>query len=282
MGARILDGRAIAADVLAGVADRVQALADGGIEPHLVFVTLGESAPALMYLGRLQKLARRVGIAMSRRALPHDVTLDHLDSEVAALNNDELVDGILVQMPLPEHLTVADLAVIIDARKDVDGLTVQNAGRLYLGLPGQTPSTALAMMHILTVSGVDPLGLHAVIVGRSSVVGHPVTELLLQSDATVTVTHRQTRDLGSFTSQGDILMVAAGEPHLISAEMVKPGAVIIDAGINPTETGVVGDVDFEAARHIAAAMTPVPGGVGPVTNAVLLRNLVDSAEQRCG
>jgi methylenetetrahydrofolate dehydrogenase (NADP+)/methenyltetrahydrofolate cyclohydrolase len=153
---------------------------------------------------------------------------------------------------------------------------------LYLEMPGQVPSTALAMTHILHVSGIDPMGAHAVVVGRSKVVGHPVAELLLQSDATVTVVHRATRDLAAVTREADILMVGAGEPHLIKADMVKPGVVIVDAGINVTESGVVGDVDFDACREVARAITPVPGGVGPVTNAILLRNLVDSAEQRLG
>jgi methylenetetrahydrofolate dehydrogenase (NADP+)/methenyltetrahydrofolate cyclohydrolase len=219
---------------------------------------------------------------MCRKILASDVSLGDLDGEVAALNADDRVDGILVQMPLPHHLTSVDLSMIIDARKDVDGLTVHNAGKLYLGMSGQIPSTALAMTHILHVSGINPTGSHAVVVGRSNVVGHPVAELLLQCDATVTVAHRNTRDLGGITREADILMVGAGEPHLITAGMVKPGVVIVDAGINPTPSGVVGDVDFEACREIASAITPVPGGVGPVTNAIVLSNLVDSAEQRFG
>jgi methylenetetrahydrofolate dehydrogenase (NADP+)/methenyltetrahydrofolate cyclohydrolase len=209
-----------------------------------------------------------------------DISHRDLQCEIAALNQDHAVDGILVQMPLPEHLSIADLSPVIDPHKDVDGITVHNAGRLYLGLSGQAPSTALAMMQILDWSGNNPTGRHAVVVGRSNVVGHPVTELLLHRDATVTVTHRQTDDLGHYTRQADILMVAAGEPRLIEEHMIKPGVVIVDAGINVMPDGVVGDVDFEACAAKAAAITPVPGGVGPVTNAVLLRNLVHSAEHR--
>lgn len=282
MAATILDGRKISSDLLESVKERVEGLQEGGIHPTLSFVTIGESGPAQMYVSRLEKLAARVGIRVRRVALALDVSLADLDDEVAALNEDEQVDGILVQMPLPDHLTAMDLSMIIDPRKDVDGLTVHNAGKLYLGMPGQVPSTALAMTHILHVSGVDALGAHAVVVGRSNVVGHPVAELLLQCDATVTVVHRATRDLGEVTRQADILMVAAGEPHLIREDMVKAGVVIVDAGINPTDKGVVGDVDFEACRELAAAITPVPGGVGPVTNAIVLRNLVDSAEERLG
>jgi methylenetetrahydrofolate dehydrogenase (NADP+)/methenyltetrahydrofolate cyclohydrolase len=282
LAAEILDGRKISAQVLESVKQRVEGLQESGIHPTLCFVTIGESEPALMYVSRLEKLAARVGIRVRRKALPRDVSLGDLDSKVAGLNEDDQVDGILVQMPLPDHLTAADLSVIIDPRKDVDGLTVHNAGKLYLEMPGQVPSTALAMTHILHVSGIDPMGAHAVVVGRSKVVGHPVAELLLQSDATVTVVHRATRDLAAVTREADILMVGAGEPHLIKADMVKPGVVIVDAGINVTESGVVGDVDFDACREVARAITPVPGGVGPVTNAILLRNLVDSAEQRLG
>jgi methylenetetrahydrofolate dehydrogenase (NADP+)/methenyltetrahydrofolate cyclohydrolase len=212
--------------------------------------------------------------------MPATITHQDLRCEIAALNADAAVDGILVQMPLPDHLNISDLSPVIDPHKDVDGITVRNAGRLYLGLPGQAPSTALAMMQILDWSGHNPTGKHAVVVGRSNVVGHPVTELLLHRDATVTVTHRQTDDLGQYTRQADILLVAAGEPHLIGEHMIKPGVVVVDAGINVTPDGVMGDVDFEACRERASAITPVPGGVGPVTNAVLLRNVVHSAEHR--
>jgi methylenetetrahydrofolate dehydrogenase (NADP+) / methenyltetrahydrofolate cyclohydrolase len=282
VSAEILDGRKISAQVLERVKQRTDGLQEGGIHPTLCFVTIGESEPALMYVSRLEKLAARVGIRVRRKSLRLDVSLGDLDNEVAGLNEDQEVDGILVQMPLPDHLTAMDLSLIIDSRKDVDGLTVHNAGKLYLGMSGQVPSTALAMTHILDVSGIDPAGAHAVVVGRSNVVGHPVAELLLQCDATVTVAHRETRNRGAVTREADILMMGAGEPHLIGAHMVKPGAVIVDAGINFTESGVVGDVDFEACRKIARAITPVPGGVGPVTNAIVLRNLVDSAEQRLG
>lgn len=282
MVAEVLDGRIISAELLQGVKRRVEGLQERGVQPTLCFVTIGESQPALMYVSRLEKLANRVGIFVQRRPLGQDVSLGDLDDQVASLNEDDRIDGILVQMPLPNHLTPADLSVIIESRKDVDGLTVHNAGKLYLGMSGQVPSTALAMMHILQASGIDPMGSHAVVVGRSNVVGHPVAELLLHCDATVTVAHRATRDLGAVTREADILMVGAGEPHLIQPDMIKPGVIIVDAGINPTGSGVVGDVDFDGCRSIAGAMTPVPGGVGPVTNAIVLRNLVDSAEQRLG
>jgi methylenetetrahydrofolate dehydrogenase (NADP+)/methenyltetrahydrofolate cyclohydrolase len=239
---------------------------------------IGDSPPARLYAGRLEKLGHRVGIHVHREHLPSDVALEGLMDTITTLDEDSSVDGILVQMPLPMNLQGKDLSDVLSYRKDVDGVTVLNAGHLYLGVPGHYPPTAVAMMELLRESGVSASGRTAVVVGRSNVVGHPVAELLLHEDATVVVTHRQTRDLGAFTSQADILMVGAGEPHLVSGAMVKPGAVVIDAGINVTGTGIVGDVDPLTVEARAGALTPVPGGVGPVTNAILLRHVTDSAE----
>lgn len=280
MTARILYGRPIAAGIMEDVRVRVEALRRCDITPHLAFIMLGHSAEAEMYAGRLERLARPAGIDMTRTVLPADVTLAELDRAVTLLNDDDAIDGILVQMPLPPHLTYEDLSAIILPRKDVDGITVENAGRLYLGLRSGVASTAMAMMDILDYAGVDPFRKHAVVIGRSQVVGHPVAELLLHRDATVTVAHRQTPDIRVLTRLADVVFVGAGEPGLVTADMVRPGAVIIDAGINVTADGVVGDVDFQGCLSVAAAITPVPGGVGPVTNAVLLRHVVDSAEQR--
>lgn len=269
----------MASRLLASLRDRVDVLARRRIVPHLAFVMLGESGPARVYASRIEKLAVPLGIQVSRRELPGDVTFSMLEREVGALNADSAVDGILVQMPLPEHLVETHLSSIIDQRKDVDGITIQNAGRLYLGLPGHPPSTASAILHILDEADLELAGRHAVIVGRSSIVGHPVAELLLNRNATVTVTHRQTRDLPAVTRLADILVVAAGAPGLITPAMISGGVVIIDAGINVTSSGVVGDVDA-ASWEVASLVTPVPGGVGPVTNAVLLRGVVESAGHR--
>lgn len=279
MTAIIIDGREIASRLRASLRCRVDVLKRQGILPHLAFVMLGNSRPARVYASRIEKLAAPLGIQVSKRELPGDVTFSMLEREVGALNADSAVDGILVQMPLPEHLMETHLSSIIDQRKDVDGITIQNAGRLYLGLPGHPPSTASAILHILAEAGVGIARHHAVIVGRSSIVGHPVAELLLNLNATVTVTHRQTRDLAAATRLADILVVAAGAAALITPCMISAGVVIIDAGINVTDSGVVGDVD-EACVDVASLMTPVPGGVGPVTNAVLLRGVVESAEHR--
>lgn len=278
MTALLLDGRTLADGVLASVAQRVNSLRRFRGPPRLQFVMIGDSPPATLYFGRLERLGSRVGIEVGRRHLPADVGLAELKEAIAELDEDPRVDGILVQMPLPLDLQGSDLSDVLSQSKDVDAITVVNAGHLYLGVAGHYPPTAVAMMELLRASEVTPAGKTAVVVGRSNVVGHPVAELLLHADATVIVTHRQTEQLASFTRQADILMVGAGEPGLVTGEMVKPGAVVIDAGISVTDAGVVGDVERESVKDVAAAVSPVPGGVGPVTNAILLRHITDSAE----
>jgi methylenetetrahydrofolate dehydrogenase (NADP+)/methenyltetrahydrofolate cyclohydrolase len=233
-----------------------------------------------MYVRRLQRLGEKYRVRVSLRALQDDITIADLERAVAGISAEPQVDGVVVQMPLPNHLRSADLSCAIDPDKDVDGITVASAGKLYMGLPGHRPSTALAMMEILDSAGVEPLGKRTTIVGRSSVVGHPLAEMMLYRHATVTIAHSRTLDLASAIRQAEIVLVAIGRPHMIRADMIQPGVVIVDAGINVTPDGVVGDVAFEECLPIAAAITPVPGGVGPVTNAVLLRNVVDSAERR--
>lgn len=278
MTARLLDGRVLADGILESVATRVARLVERRPSPRLAFVMIGDSPPARVYAGRLEKLGSRAGIQVTRRMLSADVSREDLFDTVAHLNRDGTIDGILVQMPLPLDLQGSDLSRVLSYRKDVDGITVLNAGHLYLGVPGHYPPTAVAMTELLHQSGREIAGSTAVVVGRSNVVGHPVAELLLHADATVIVTHRQTRDLGAFTRQADILMVGAGEPHLITGGMVKEGAVVIDAGINVLDGRVVGDVEAVGVEQVASALTPVPGGVGPVTNAILLRHVTDSAE----
>ncbi|MGH2447026.1 MAG: bifunctional 5,10-methylenetetrahydrofolate dehydrogenase/5,10-methenyltetrahydrofolate cyclohydrolase [Chloroflexota bacterium] len=277
MPARLLDGRKIAQSILDDGRHRAQKLP--GLPPRLAVVLIGDSPPAQVYATQLAKLGGRSGVEVSRLQLGGNMSIDELQAQVAALNADRAVDGILIQMPLPEHLVSVSLDGMVDGRKDVDGITVQNAGRLYLGLPGQRPSTAVAIMDILQRSGVVLEGAHAVVVGRSPVVGHPVAEMLLATHASVTILHRRSPDLQAFTVLADVLVVAAGAPGLISPGMVKPGAVVVDAGITSTDEGFVGDVQ-SAVAEVASALTPVPGGVGPVTTAVLLRAVIDSAEQR--
>lgn len=281
MTGRVLDGRPVAADLIDQIAARVQCL-KSGIQPQAVYVSVGDSKPGLLYFRRLERLGRRAGVTVAHRQLPADVPTKALCGQLYLLSQDEAIDGILVEMPLPDHLALSDLSSSIDPRKDVDGITIQNAGRLYLGLPVHPPSTASAILHLLLSTSSQIRGRRAVVVGRSNVVGRPVAQLLVQHDATVTTAHSKTLDLGTVTREAEILVAAAGKPRLITADMLRPGVVVVDAGINVTETGVVGDVDFEACREVASAITPVPGGVGPVTNAVLLRHVVDSAEERAG
>jgi methylenetetrahydrofolate dehydrogenase (NADP+)/methenyltetrahydrofolate cyclohydrolase len=281
--ARILRGKEVADSIAASLRERVAALRERSVSPHVVFVTVGESAEGEMYVQRLRRLGERLGISVTPQSLDRAVSIPDIESRISELSADLSVDGIVVQMPLPSHLKAADLSAVLDPDKDVDGVTVQNGGRLYMGLPGHRPSTALAMVEILDSAGVDPTGMAAVVVGRSSVVGHPVAEMMLHRHATVTITHSRTRDLGAVTRGADLLLVATGRANLIRGDMIRPGAVIVDAGINVTpEGGIVGDVAYEECLPLASAITPVPGGVGPVTNAVLLGNVVDSAERRAG
>lgn len=280
MSARLLDGRIVARSILSSVHERVERLTPARTAPCLVFVGIGESGPAELYANRLEKLGSRVGIEVRRLPLPAGVSPGRFQETIGTLNGDDSVDGILVQMPLPATLAGSGLSDLLSCRKDVDGITVRNAGHLYLGLPSHYPPTAVAMMELLRISEVSPAGKNAVVVGRSNVVGHPVAELLLHAHSTVTIVHRHTPDLGRFTAAADILMVGAGDPNLIAGDMVKKGAVVIDAGINVTEGRVIGDVDAASVQGRASALTPVPGGVGPVTNAIVLRHVVESAERR--
>ncbi|HEX8917742.1 MAG TPA: bifunctional 5,10-methylenetetrahydrofolate dehydrogenase/5,10-methenyltetrahydrofolate cyclohydrolase [Chloroflexota bacterium] len=280
MTAQVVDGRSIANEILLDLRGRVHTLHRKSVTPCLVFVTIGASPPAQMYVHRLERLAEPVGVRVRTCMLDDAVSVNELEHQISVLSADETVDGVLVQMPLPESLLNARLSTLIYPRKDVDGITVHNAGRLYLGQSGQLPSTAAAMMHILDHCDVRISGSHAVVVGRSNVVGHPIAELLLHRDATVTVAHRKTRKLAELTRQANILVVAAGEPALIQPDMVSEGVVILDAGINVTPAGLRGDVQFEGCSAKASVITPVPGGIGPVTNAVLLRGVVRSAEHR--
>lgn len=280
MSGRILVGKPLADQILVSVTARATELKAHGIVPRVVFVAIGETLDGQMYVEGMERLARPTGIEVARQELPADVELSKLRGTVVALNADPGVDGIIVQMPLPAHLVLEDLATLIDPRKDVDGVTVESAGRLYLAMPAHRASTAVAIVELLTSAGIQVAGSHAVVVGRSQVVGHPLAELLLRAHATVTVTHSKTVDLATFTRSADILCVAAGKPRLVTADMICAGVAIVDAGINVGADGLVGDVDFDGCLPLVSLITPVPGGVGPVTNAVLLRNVVDSAERR--
>ncbi|MET8427705.1 bifunctional methylenetetrahydrofolate dehydrogenase/methenyltetrahydrofolate cyclohydrolase FolD [Nocardia sp. NPDC004860] len=275
MTATLIDGKELAGILRREVANRIAASA---ITPGLATVLVGDDPASGIYVASKRRLSVAAGIRDHHRHLPSDVTQGELERVVDELNSDAEVDGILVQLPLPAHLDTAAVIARIDPDKDVDGLTEVSAGRLALNRPGLQPCTPSGVIRLLDWVGVDIKGTRAVVVGRSDLVGRPQAQLLLARDATVTVCHRYTTDLASVTRTADILVVAAGVPRLVGAQHIKPGAAVIDVGIHRTDDGLCGDVDFDAARQVAGFVTPVPGGVGPMTIASLLQNTVTAAE----
>jgi methylenetetrahydrofolate dehydrogenase (NADP+)/methenyltetrahydrofolate cyclohydrolase len=276
--AKVIDGKAVAAQVRARVAGEVEQLS-GELDrpPGLATVLVGEDPASAIYVRRKREACEEVGIRSFHHEPPGDVSQADLLALVEALNSDGEVDGILVQLPLPEGLDADAIINALAPAKDVDGLTPTSAGRLARSEPGLVPCTPLGVMELLASAGVDPSGKEAVIVGRSNLVGRPLYSLLLGADATVTTCHSKTADLGEVCRRAEILVAAAGRPRLVTGEMVRPGATVIDVGTNRTEQGLVGDVEFESASEVAAAITPVPGGVGPMTIAMLLANTVQAA-----
>ncbi|MBS1677524.1 MAG: bifunctional methylenetetrahydrofolate dehydrogenase/methenyltetrahydrofolate cyclohydrolase FolD [Actinobacteria bacterium] len=281
MSARIIDGKAVAAAVKERV--RVDAAAfeeEYGRAPALATVLVGEDPASQVYIGGKRRASGEVGIRSVHHGLDAATRQEELEQLVRDLNTDEEVDGILVQLPLPDHLDSDRVVATIDPAKDVDGLTPVNAGLLAHGTPGLVSCTPAGVMELLAHEGVEVEGAHAVVVGRSKLVGVPVARLLLMANATVTMCHSRTRDLDAVCAGADILVAAVGVPRLLGAAAIKPGAVVIDVGINRTEEGLVGDVDFDAAAAVAAAITPVPGGVGPMTIAMLLHNTLAAGRAR--
>ena len=275
--ATLMEGPPLAARIRAEVADEVRELGALG----LVTVQVGEDPASTIYLRRKHEAAQGAGIQSEDRKLPSEISEDELLGVVAELNSDEAVDGILIQLPLPPHLDEARAIRAINPLKDVDGLHPFNAGLLYLGRPTLVPATPLGIMALLAEHRIPVEGADAVVIGRSDIVGKPIAHLLLQANATVTICHSRTVDLERRTLEADVLVVAVGSPEFVTADMVKQGSVVVDVGINRTESGVVGDVASEAA-DVAAFMTPVPGGVGPMTIAMVLRNTVKAARYRRG
>jgi methylenetetrahydrofolate dehydrogenase (NADP+)/methenyltetrahydrofolate cyclohydrolase len=277
-GAALIDGKAIAgelrAEVAAGVAELVAAQ---GSAPALATVLIGDDPASAVYVGAKIKACAEVGLGSTHHHLPADVGRAEVLRLIDALNADETVSGILCQLPLPDHLDGAEVTNRIDPAKDVDGLTIASAGRLALGMPGLRPCTPAGVMRLLAAVGVEPCGRNAVVIGRSNLFGKPMAQLLTLADATVTLCHSRTPDLAATAREADILIAAVGRPLMVGGGWVKPGATVIDVGINRTEGGLVGDVDFEAASRVAGAITPVPGGVGPMTIACLLRNTLQAA-----
>ncbi len=289
MSATVISGKEIAADIRAELKERVATLAERGLVPGLATVLVGEDPASKVYVGMKNKAAGEAGIYSRQITLAPDTPEAELLGVVAGLNADPQIHGILVQLPLPDQIDESKVLLSIDPRKDVDGFHPMNVGRLSTGaLDVLTPCTPRGVIEMLVRSGHDPSGKHAVVVGRSNIVGRPMASLLLRKapggNATVTVAHSRTADLGAMTRQADILIAAIGRPEMITAEMVKPGAVVIDVGVNRVDAPdrergykLVGDVAYDEVKEVAGAITPVPGGVGPMTIAMLLRNTVDAA-----
>ena len=282
MTATIIDGKAVAAEVRAGVADGVREFADahGGKVPGLATVLVGEDPASQVYVGNKRRQTGEVGMRSIHHGLDALTPQDELFALIDELNADEGVDGILVQLPLPDGIDQDAVVAAIDPRKDVDGLTALSAGLLAQGRPGLVACTPQGVMELLRVGGVEIEGAEAVVVGRSILVGRPVASLLVNASATVTVCHSRTRGLPAVSRRADILVAAIGSPRMVKGDWVKPGAAVIDVGVNRTDEGLVGDVDFEAAKEVAGAITPVPGGVGPMTIAMLLSNTLRAATAR--
>ncbi len=281
MTATIIDGKAIAADLRARVAEGVATFkAEKGRVPGLAVVLVGEDPASAVYVRSKGRATREAGMESIEHRLPADTDTATLLALVADLNGDPAIDGILVQLPLPAHVDTQAVLLAIDPDKDVDGFHPVNAGRLATGMPGFVPCTPLGCVMLLKTVHPSLSGLDAVVIGRSNIVGKPMAQLLIAESCTVTVAHSRTRDLPARVKAADIVVAAVGIPNMVKRDWIKPGATVIDVGINRTDTGLVGDVDFAGAVEVAGAITPVPGGVGPMTIACLLANTLDSARRR--
>ena len=281
MAARVIDGKAVAAAVRERVKVDVAAYEqEAGRVPALATVLVGEDPASEIYVSNKRRTTEEVGMRSVHHGLEAGIKQEELLELVRELGEDDDIDGILVQLPLPAHLDSDAVVQALNPEKDVDGLTPYNAGLLAHGTPGLVPCTPAGVMELLAHEGVELEGAGAVVVGRSKLVGVPVARLLLQANATVTVCHSRTRDLDETCRRADVLVAAVGVPRLLGAEAVKPGAVVIDVGMNRLEDGLAGDVDYEAAAEVASAITPVPGGVGPMTIAMLLSNTLQAARIR--
>ncbi len=281
MAATIIDGKAVATEVRTEVAADVAAFtAEHGYPPGLATILVGDDPGSAVYVGGKQRTSAEIGIAAVSETLAATATSGEVAAVIERLNADERVHGILLQLPLPGDLSETALTGLIDPAKDVDGLTPVSAGLLALGRPGLRPCTPIGVMELLASVDATLEGAEAVVVGRSNLFGKPMAQLLLAANATVTMCHSRTADLPRVCARADVLVAAVGRPRLVTREFVKPDAVVIDVGINRLESGLVGDVDFDAVSGVARAITPVPGGVGPMTIAMLMRNTLDAARAR--
>ena len=280
MSAQLIDGNALSAQLRADIATRAAHLTERGHTPGLAVILVGDDPASAVYVRNKVRACEATGIRSVLERYPASLTQADLLARIAALNADPQVHGILVQMPLPRHIDPHKVIEAISQRKDVDGYSVQSAGELVAGLPGLRPCTPWGCMKLIESTGQPIAGRHAVVIGRSNTVGKPMALLLLQAHATVSICHSGTPDLGVHTRQADIVVVATGRRNTLRADMVRPGAVVIDVGINRREDGsLCGDVDFDGVRGVAGWLTPVPGGVGPMTITMLLSNTLQAAEQ---
>jgi methylenetetrahydrofolate dehydrogenase (NADP+)/methenyltetrahydrofolate cyclohydrolase len=291
MPARIIDGKAIAADIRLEIRNEVERLKkEKGIVPGLAAILVGNNSASAVYVNGKSRACTEVGMFSDTTRLAEDTEAQALAATIDRLNADPRIHGILLQLPLPRHLVECDFLSRIRPEKDIDGFHPVNVGKLALGLDCFIPCTPYGIQELLIRSGISPRGKHVVIIGRSSIVGKPLAQLLMQkndrADATVTVCHSRTRDIASLARMADIVVAAIGKPHFVTADMVRPGAVVIDVGMNRVEDSgapkgyrLVGDVDFERVKEVASAITPVPGGVGPMTIAMLLKNTLLAAQR---
>lgn len=278
MTAQIIDGKSIALSVRQGLEPRVEALKAKGVTPGLTVVVVGDDPASAIYVRNKERASQKLDMNGTVLRMPGETTQEELLTVVRKLNADDSIHGILVQLPLPAHIDEHAILREIDPDKDVDGFHAMNAGRLLNGEKGFVACTPKGVMRLLETTGVDLNGKNAVVVGRSNIVGKPMALLLLQKNCTVTIAHSRTRNLADVTRAADILVVAVGRAGMITGDMIKPGAVVMDVGINRVDGKVVGDVDFESAKEVASYITPVPGGVGAMTIAMLMENTVEAAE----
>ncbi len=291
MAADLMDGKAIAEAIRAELKSEVDSLRERGVVPGLGVILVGDNPASCSYVTAKERACESIGIYSDDNRLPADTSEADLLKRVEAMNQDPQIDGILVQLPLPKHMDESKILLAIDPAKDVDGFHPMNVGKMMIGEETFFPCTPHGVVQMLMRSGVETSGKHVVVVGRSNIVGKPVANMLLQkkagANATVTLCHTGTEDLAGFTQQADILIVASGRPNTVTESMVKPGAVVVDVGVNRVEDAtkksgyrLVGDVDFEGVSRVASKLTPVPGGVGPMTITMLLYNTVESAKAR--
>jgi methylenetetrahydrofolate dehydrogenase (NADP+)/methenyltetrahydrofolate cyclohydrolase len=280
MNAQLIDGNSLSKQLRSKIAERAARLSAQGVRPGLAVILVGENPASQVYVRNKVKACEDAGMHSVLERYKADLPEAELLAHIHALNADARIHGILVQLPLPKHIDAHKVIEAISPFKDVDGFHVASAGALMVGQAGFKPCTPYGCMKMLESIGCDPRGKHAVVIGRSNIVGKPMAMLLLQASATVTICHSATPDLAAFTRRADIIVAAVGKRHVLTAEMVKPGAVVIDVGMNRDEAGkLCGDVDFEGVRNVAGWITPVPGGVGPMTITMLLMNTIESAER---